>query len=80
MVNKHEKLFSWPSEKCRLKTPFRSHLTPLRIAVIKTTALNSGLDVNEREPIGTSGGMKTSQVTMEISVGFSQKTQNSPTV
>lgn len=64
----------------QIKTPFRSHLTPVRIVVIKTTTSNSGLDVSEREPVGTAGGMGTSQATMDISVGFPQKTQNSPTI
>lgn len=64
----------------QIKTPFRSHLTPVGIAVIKTTTSNSGLDVNEREPIGTGGGIGTSQATRDISVGFPQKTQDRPTV
>lgn len=52
----------------QIKTPFRSHLTAVGIAVIKKTTSNSGLDVNEREPIGTAGGLGTSQVTIWKSV------------
>lgn len=63
----------------QIKTPFRSHLTAVGIAVIKITTSNSGFRWNEREPIGTAGGMGTSQVTMEISVEFPQKTQDRPT-
>jgi hypothetical protein len=59
MAKKHMKKFS-PSlaiEKMQIKTTLRFHLTPVRIAIIKTPLTTDiGKDVGKKEPLYTAGG------------------------
>jgi hypothetical protein len=59
MTKKHMEKCS-PSlaiKEMQIKTTLRFHLTPVRIAIIKTpTPTNVGMDVGKKEPSYTAGG------------------------
>jgi hypothetical protein len=58
MAKKHVKKCS-PSlaiKEMQIKTTLRFHLTPVRIAIIKTLTTRVGEDVGEKKPSYTGGG------------------------
>jgi hypothetical protein len=58
MAKKHMKKYS-PSltkKEMQIKTPLRFHLTPVRIAIIRTPPTNVGETVGKKEPLYTAGG------------------------
>ena len=64
----------------QIRTTFRFHLTPFRMAKIqKQMTTNTGMDVEKDIHLFTAcGSAKTSEATMEISLEVPQKARNRP--